>query len=66
MCHNLRDWAELTPFQSLLTLSTPLGAPARVFHKKLPPAKLISTYQIRGTSELLQVPDPPQYSHQLS
>ena len=46
MSHDQRAWAKLTPIQSSLTLSTPLGAPARML---LPPAKLISTYQIRGT-----------------
>ena len=27
---NLKGWRKLTPIQSLLTLSTPLGAPARI------------------------------------
>ena len=26
-----KGWAELTPIQNLLTLSTPIGAPARMF-----------------------------------
>ena len=30
MCHNQRAWATLSPIQSLLTLSTPLKAPARM------------------------------------
>ena len=41
MCPNQRALAKLTP---ILTLSTPLEAPASP-----PQAKLISTYQIRGT-----------------
>ena len=48
MCQDQRTWAKLTPIQSLLTPSIPIGAQARMFPPATP--RLMKPKSLAGVS----------------